>query len=220
MMNFLRKHMRKIFIVTILAFIGGIFMGGGAYLFGPSDYKTAAAVNGGKIPMNLFSSVYNNAVEAFRQNSQTDATQEELNEIKVKILQALVQDELFYQQAKKYDIMVSDAELTNDLQSSMLFRNNNVFDIRMYHNFLRSMRMTPKEYEALRRKQIAGEKLKILLASAIKVSESEFAQALKNDKNLSREAYIQSKVNYLLNEWYLDIARNSKITSSDMIFKQ
>jgi hypothetical protein len=220
MMNFLRKHMRKIFIITIVGFVGGIFMGGGAYLFGPvSDYDTAATVNGTKIPMKLFTSLYNSSVDMYRQTTKETPTDSQMEQIKTTTLQAIVQDELFFQQAQNYKILVSDAELKNDIQTSIMFKNNDKFDSRLYYSFLNLLRMSPKEYEAMRRKQLAGEKVKLIMASAIKLSDSEYEAAVADGTEISKMEFLQSKANTLLNDWYLNIARNSKIVTSEVIFK-
>jgi len=222
MMNFLRKHMRVIFIITIAAFFGGIFMGFGAYLFsGPnSDMKTAATVNGHKISMQLYQSLYDSSLDMYQEVSKTSMSEEQQKELKVKTMQVLIQDELFYRQALKFGILVSDDELRNDIQNSPMFQNNGRFDPRIYHAFLGKMRLTPRQYETLRRKQISGEKLKILLGSAIKVSESEYNEALKDNPKLLMSVMLQDKANRILNEWFMKVAKSSKITSNETIFKQ
>ena len=221
MMNFLRKHMRKIFIITILAFLGGTFMGGGAYLFSPSkDYDAAATVNGSKIPMKTFKSVYDSTIAMYRQSTKESLSPEQLEEVKVRTLQALVQDEIFYQQALKYKIVVTDAELKNDIQSSAMFINNNQFDARAYYSFLNKLRMTPKDYESIRKKQIAGEKLKITMASAIKISDAEYENAVENGLKITKEEMLQAKANKILNEWFIGVARSYNIVTNESILKQ
>ena len=82
MMNFLRKHMRKIFIVTVIAFLAGTFMGGGAYLFGPAkDFDAAVKVNGSKITMKLFSSLYNSSLNMYRNTAKEELSPQQLEEI-------------------------------------------------------------------------------------------------------------------------------------------
>jgi hypothetical protein len=212
--------MRIIFIVTIVTFIGGIFMGFGTYLFGSKeDFKTVATVNSTKIPMRLFNSIYINSSEMYRQITNNQLTEKDLNEIKVKTIQVLVQDEIFYQQSKLYNIIVTDEELKIDLQNSALFRNNNIFDIQKYYSFLKSIQMTPKEYETLRKKQIAGNKVKMILAPSIKLWNYELEAAIRQNPSITKNALLQAKINIVLNEWYLSIIKNSKITSNEMIFK-
>ncbi|MCL2485752.1 MAG: SurA N-terminal domain-containing protein [Endomicrobia bacterium] len=218
MMNFLRKHMRKIFLITISAFVAGIFFSGFGTAFFSRDHQSAATVNSTEIPLSLFNSMYLSSTEMMRNMSKEELTDEMLTQIKIKTLQALIQEELFYQQSKKYGIQVSDLELTRDIQNSAMFKNNNMFDPRMYYAFLRGLKLTPKEYENLRRKQISGEKLKILLASSIKLMNAEYEAAAKADPNMTRDLALQMKINTLLNEWYINLAKSSKITSNDLIF--
>lgn len=220
MMNFLRKHMRKIFIVTILAFIGATFMGFGAYLFGPeTDYKTALVVNGKKVPVKLFNSIYNDSLERAQNEMKDSLTDQQIMQIKVGIIQLLVQEEIFYQEAKKYSVVVSDEELKNDIRNSMIFRNGNAFDINAYYNFLRHMRMSPKEYEALRKKQISSEKLKIILASSIKAFDFEVEEAKKTDASVTKEILLQTKANVILNEWFMSAIKSAKITTNETLMK-
>jgi parvulin-like peptidyl-prolyl isomerase len=213
--------MRKIFIITIIAFIGGTFMGFGAYLFGPAaDYKTAATVNGSKIPLNIFEAIYKNSYSMMQNTVKDDLTQEQVTRIKVNAIQALVQDEIFFQQSKNYGILVSNEELKSDIESSAMFKNSEgKFDARLYYGFLRSINMTPKDYETLRKKQIAGEKLKITLASSIKIFDSELQEARKKTPDISREALLQAKANAILNEWFSSTIKNSKISSNELILK-
>lgn len=222
MMNFLRKHMRKIFIVTIVAFLGGTFVGGGAYLFGPAkDYGTAVNVNGTQIPLKIFSSLYRASADMYRNAAQTAPSQEQIEAIKVRTMQAIVQDELFYQQSQNYKILVSDSELRNDIHSSSMFKNNqNQFDPNIYYAFLKAINMLPKDYENMRKKQIAGEKLKIILASSIKISDSEYEEALAQGSELTKDDMLQIKGNTILNDWYGNIVKNSKIVTNDTAFSQ
>ncbi len=207
MRDFLRKHIRIIFIVTIVAFIGSSFAGVGYYFFGyKNDLKPFVVVNGVKIPGRLFNSVYTD----FRQMIN-EYSNEDLKELKIRIIYSLVQDEILYQQSKLYGIAVTDEELRDDLQNSAKFEDNNVFNIRKYHAFLNSVQMTAKEYEAMRRKQIAAVKVKMFIASCVKLWNYELENALKQEPPITENALIQAKVNFIFNEWYSDIVRNSKI---------
>ena len=159
MMNFLRKHKVKIFLLTICGFLAGTFVGFGSYLFGERTYyDTAAVVNGQKIPYKIYYSLYNNSVSIIR-NSDMDLTEELMKRIQNEIITSLVKDELIYQQADKYGIIVSDSELAADIQKYPYFLNENKqFDSRYYFQFLNNMRLSPKEFENLRRKQLISDR--------------------------------------------------------------
>ena len=67
--------------------------------------------------------------------------------------------------------------------------------------------MAPKDYENLRRKQIASNKMQMLIASSARVSQSELE--MKKGSNISEQTQI--KANEVLNDWFDTIKKDSKI---------
>ncbi len=215
MMNFLRKHKVAIFLITILGFFAGTFVGFGSYLFGEKTYyDTAAVVNGQKIPYKIYYALYNNAISMIKYSNQ-DLTEEMIKKIQNDIITNLVKDEIIYQQANKYGITVSDNELAADIQSYPYFLNeNNQFDSRYYFQFLNNMRLSPKEFETLRRKQLVSNKLQLLIASSAKVSDAQEQFIKENDKDITDSMILQIKPNEILNDWFMQVQDNTdyKIT--------
>ena len=215
MMNFLRKHKIKIFLFTILGFLAGTFVGFGSYLFGEKTYyDTAAVVNGQKIPYKIYYALYNNAISMIRYSNR-ELTEEMMKQIQDEIITSLVKDEIIYQQADKYGITVSDSELASDIQNYPYFLNENKqFDSRYYFQFLNNMRLSPKEFETLRRKQLISNKLQLLIASSAKMSDAQ-EEAFKDDnKGLEHAMILQIKPNEILNDWFKQVQDNTdyKIT--------
>ncbi len=208
MMNFFRKHKVAIILVILIGFFGGTFIAGfGVSTFGntASSFDTVAIVNGEKIPYKYYYSLYNNALASLR-SSEQDITDDLMKLTQNQILRTLIQDELIWQQTKKYGISVSDAELAQDIQSYPYFLNaNGQFDSRNYYQFLNNLRMSPKDFEALRRKELAANKLQLLVVSAATVSNSEISEDTKES------SLIQMKANEILNDWFDEIRNNSKI---------
>ena len=208
MMNFFRKHKVAIILVILIGFFGGTFIAGfGVSTFGntASSFDTVAIVNGEKIPYKYYYSLYNNTLASLR-SSEQDITDDLMKLTQNQILRTLIQDELIWQQTKKYGISVSDAELAQDIQSYPYFLNaNGQFDSRNYYQFLNNLRMSPKDFEALRRKELAANKLQLLVVSAATVSNSEISEDTKES------SLIQMKANEILNDWFDEIRNNSKI---------
>jgi hypothetical protein len=220
MMNFLRSHMRIVFIIIIITFICGIFVGFGAYMFGyKEDFKTAVTVNGTKIDIKLFNLVYTQLSEMHEETTNKPLTKKDLNEIKIKTIQVLVQNEIFYQQSKLYGIVVTNKELKSNLENSSQFKNNNFFDIKKYYLFLQSIQMTPREYENLIKKQIAGNKVRMIIAHSVKLWNYELETAIKQNHSMTEDILLQLKINIVLNEWYSNITKNSKISINKVILK-
>lgn len=215
-MNFLRKHTRIIFIITIIAFISSL-VPLVPHLFHSKDY--IVKVNGAKISENLFNLYYNHLVEEYRKITNNQITEKDLKKLQDRIIDFLVRIEISYQQAKLYGITVTDKELKTYLQSMEIFKSNNTFDKQKYYSFLKSMRMTPKEYETLSKKLLYTYKLETILKFSIKLWNYEFEEALKQNPSIIKRSLSMTKANFTLNEWYSNIIKNSKITYNKTINK-
>jgi hypothetical protein len=210
MMNFFRKHKVAIILVILIGFFGGTFIAGfGVSTFGnrASSFDTVAVVNGVKIPYKYYYSLYNNTLTSLKISGQ-EITEDLTKLTQNQILSTLIQDELIWQQTKKYGIIVTDNELAKDIQNYPYFLNDKgQFNSKIYYQFLNNLRTSPKDFEYLRRKQIASNKLQLLIASASRVSESE----KKMSKISNVPDLIQIKANEILNDWFDEVRKNSKI---------
>ena len=140
-------------------------------------------------------------------NSGQEINEEMMTLTQNHILRNLIQDELIWQQTKKYGIIVTDTELAQDIQSYPYFLNDRgQFDSRNYYQFLNNLRMSPKDFESLRRKQLASNKLKLLVASATQISESEL-KAREGARALFSTGGDTEKANRLALEHGADILR-------------
>jgi hypothetical protein len=212
--------MQVIFIITIIGFFAGIFVGFGSYLFGnTASLDTAININGNKVSAKLYNTLYANMLNQLQSVSTAAVTQEQISQIKSRTVESLIQDEIFYQQSLKYKIIVSDTELQNNIVNSPMFAENNMFSPRAYSNFLRSINMAANEYETLLKKQIAIQKFKTLLISSVKITKSEYDLIAQLNPNIDVNTYAQYKVNRILNEWYLNILRTSKVNVNEEILK-
>jgi len=207
MMNFLRKYKNIIFIITIITFISS-FM---PHLFYTKNY--AAKVNGTKIPLKILNSLTSVQLQSIKKVTNKQITEKDLKEIQAQLLSLLVKNEILYQQSKLYGIIVTDEELRTYLQNSESFKNNNnIFDKQRYYSFLKTIQLTPKEYETIIKKQICENKLKMTLASSVKLWNYEFENSLKQNSSVIKNNLIQEKINLILNDWYSNVVKNSKIT--------
>lgn len=223
MMDFFRKHMRVIFLITIAGFLAGAFVGFGGYFFGsrgPAD--AVAVVNGVKIPYRHYSTLLNRAVDNLNR-SKTETTADTVNRLKQEVLQDIIQEEVFWQEAKKYGITVSDAELASELQHYPAFQRDGKFDRNAYFQVLyQVMHTTPREFEESRRRQIAINKLRQMIATSVKISEPElhieYARThggkmddFPKDREKFLESYRQDKVMLVFNEWFKQLNQTLKI---------
>jgi peptidyl-prolyl cis-trans isomerase D len=224
MMNFLRKHRNTIFLITIIGFLAGAFVGFGSYFFGnktPAD--AVAEVNDTKIQYRDFISLYNRIIENSRKQKDVEINDEFMARKKQEALQDIIQEEVFYQQAQKYGIIVTNGELAADISHYPAFQRDGKFDQGLYFQMLREViRETPKKFEESRKRQIAIYKLRLLIASSVAISEPElrleFARANKGnmaafekERDKFLETVRQQKTSMIFNEWFKQLNQSTKI---------
>jgi hypothetical protein len=99
MMNFLRKNMQVIFYITLGGFFAGIFVGFGGYFFGGGATQgLAAEVNGQKIPMRRYNQLLTRTLDNLR-SQKVEPTDEMTRQKKHEVMQDLIQEEVFWQEA-------------------------------------------------------------------------------------------------------------------------
>jgi peptidyl-prolyl cis-trans isomerase D len=142
---------------------------------------------------------------------------------KHEVMQDIIQEEVFWQEAKKYGITVTDSEISMEIQHYPAFQKDGKFDQRAYFQVLNQvLHSTPQEFEESRRRQIAYLKLRDLVASSVILSEPELRYAyMKANKNnmknfdKDRETFVnktrQEKVMMVFNEWFKQLNQGLKV---------
>jgi len=223
-MNFFRRYRVQILVCVLAAFLIPIAFNFGqlAGLKGaPTD--TVAEVNGDNIPFYIFTNFYERALSQLSPADQS--SQEARNKKKEEALRDLITSTVMEQQAKKFGIEVPDAQVVSSLANVQAFQQNGRFSPEAYQRALAyQLKMTPKDFEAEQRRQIAIYKLSWLIRSAVKVTDKEFELALpvlgpqiKQQINVSsaaskkpaaptaaeiRDRVAEENVAASMNEWY------------------
>src|SRR5689334_18517553 len=109
MMNFLRKYQYHIFLVTMITFFFGLFVGFGGYFF-TSKGSTGDAiveVNGDKIPFRTFYAHYRQALDQIQRSGKPadDALRQQKRD---EIARDMVQSLVFAAEARRMGIDVPD----------------------------------------------------------------------------------------------------------------
>jgi peptidyl-prolyl cis-trans isomerase D len=223
MMNFLRKHMRTIFLITIIGFLAGAFVGFGSYFFGNKTVADAVVeINGEQIPYKRFANYLNRELDGMRQQKQ-EVNDEIIKQKKQEVLQDLIQEEVFSKEAAKYGITVSDGELAADIQHYPAFQREGHFDRNSYFQVVfQVLRTTPREFEDSRRKQIAVFKLRRLIASGVVITEPELKleyfnanrgnmKDFEKDRAKFFEKIRQEKTMLVFGEWFKFLNQNMRL---------
>ena len=225
-MNWLRKHQRKILGMVIAGFVVSTFVGFGLYLrSGASHFDTAAEINNEKISYQHFTTLYNQVVGRKRDNKE-ELSADALKHLKQEVIQSLIQEAVFYQEAERYGFRVSDQELAQNLASIPAFQKDGKFSVGAYVNMLQTvLRTSPQEFEETQRRQIVINHLRNFVMRGIKITdrELELEMALRQarqdpkkknpplDKEEIRKTMAQEKGAQILNRWYQQLGTNVKL---------
>ncbi len=177
MLRILREHATSWMLKGILILVAVTFISWGGYsLVREKKVTYVAKVNGVTIDWREYNDAFQNMIKQYRQALGPSFDDKMIDELRLKdkILDDLIAKILILQEAKKMGLSVSDEELRGAIESVQVFQVNGQFDRRNYERFLRSIRMTPEEFEQSQRESLLFSKaVSLIKMNAGKVSEQE-----------------------------------------------
>lgn len=180
------KSLQFVLWLVILAFIISSvwFFGQGGS--GRNAQNAVAWVNDEPVSMASFDSAYRQIYGFYRQIYGDNLTDDVLKTLKLDqaALQQLTENILLAQQARAYNISVSDEELVTAIQKMPQFQTNNQFDGALYKKLLARIRTTPQEFENQTESELLREKMRLILMQTAQISDQEALAeyAAQNDK--------------------------------------
>ena len=220
MMNFLRSKMKIVLWIIVITFIGGIFL----MQYTSNKIRTdVACINGVKIPYEVYRQQLNQRLQNIRtEKPDLRLSDSDLKQIKQDIINYLILEELLWQEAMKYGISISDAELAETIRSFPYFQKDKQFSNQLYYQTLRYVfRSTPEEYEERIKKILVTEKVKRLVLSGVKLTSQEVEFQSQRRKITKKEdtaklpqTIMQEKMLLLRNRWLESIYKKAKIENN------
>lgn len=187
----MRKHAGSWLIKVALGGIIVVFV----FFFGwsgPGDRSSnyVAKVNDTVVSYDQFYSVYESELEKMRLRFKGGIPKDLLDKMNLKknIAQALVNQVLLLQEAKKLGFFVNDSDLVQDIRSTPMFQSDGVFDEGRYRAYLNSIKLTPAAFEETRKQELLEQQVVRLITDGVKTDPEEIKQLwhFQNDKlNLS-----------------------------------
>lgn len=174
------RGLKLILLVVIVAFIGTSVVYFGASSFSGGDPRgTVARVNGTDIPVERFRRAYTNYLEFYRQVYKDRLTPELAERLGLtqQVIEALVQEELVVQQARREGVRASDEEVRARIQAVPAFQADGRFSRERYLTVLRQARLEPGEFEADQRRELVRRKIEGAVRDGVKISDDEITQA-------------------------------------------
>jgi peptidyl-prolyl cis-trans isomerase D len=199
MISKMREYSKIFIVIVALAFIGLMVFEWGMDYTGLSSRKTiVGSVNGKDLSIQEWQQLYQQIYAAERQRSQSEVTEDRLNEIKSQTWEQFVQRILFSKEMNRLDIAVSDSEIVyqirnyplEELKNNPAFQTDGVFDWNKYYTSFSNPNIPWYDIEMMYRQNLPFQKLQNLISSTVRVSESEIEDAYFKENVKAKVAYL------------------------------
>ncbi len=175
MLEIIRKNAASWLMKFILGAIVVVFIFWGVGTFRSQRLDVMAKVNGEKILVEDYQKAYNMTVERLRRmygGSLPESLFKQLN-LKEQVLNQLIDQALIRQEAKKIGLKVTDKEIQQVILDIPAFKQNGMFDPRLYQMALRNAGLKPADFEQQLRQEMITRKLQTVMASGLYCPDSE-----------------------------------------------
>ncbi|MDJ0699507.1 MAG: SurA N-terminal domain-containing protein [Woeseiaceae bacterium] len=176
MLQNIREKFTGWIALAILGLIGlsFVFVGGANFAFIGNNY--AAKVNGVEIGVNYFENQYRSQVELNPQITQLPP--EFRQQVRMNILENLIQQSLVDQYIAKQGLQISDRAVTDWIQRVPDFQVDGKFDRETYQNVLTLNGLDPKVWEEQQRQALRREQLQRAIGGTSVVTPGEYRRYL------------------------------------------
>jgi parvulin-like peptidyl-prolyl isomerase len=203
MMQTMRKNMKVILWILVLAFIATIIFSWGMGGFKGSGPKQgiAAVINGHEITTERLEDLYQQRLQSLQEeNKETELTEDQIKQARSQVWDDLVRDLLIEQEVRKQGIVATDQEIAfliqnappDFIRNNEYFQTDGQFDMKKYEAFLRNpqaardLMMIEDNY----RKTLPNQKFLNELLSMAAVSEQETWQAFTEENLKGKARYV------------------------------
>jgi parvulin-like peptidyl-prolyl isomerase len=221
MLKIMRHHAKYFYVLFFIVILSFVFWGVGTV--DKSDRgNIVAEVGKYKITGEEYWRTYDRMFNFYRDMYKDKFDEEMQKKLKFKegVLYSLVDNRVLLIAAKENGITVSDDELNEAIKNEPAFMKNGSFDIEVYQNRLRLMRLTPEAYEAAIKQELTLAKMRRLVELSASIPSSDelakisgpddqgiktLQQAMvENAKTTTLKAYVEGVKRGLKIKLYMD----------------
>ncbi len=168
MLKLMQKHQKFFYIFFIIIILSFIYWGVGT-VDRTGKVEIVAEVGKYKITGEEYWQTYERVYRFYREifKDKFDDTME--NNLKEKVLDSLITEQLLLIAAKDVGIVLTEKELQESIMNDPAFMKNGVFDSQVYLNRLRLNRITPEQFESSKRKELIVLKMRYLIESSVNI---------------------------------------------------
>ncbi len=171
----MRENSGSWIIKFILGLIIIAFVGIGVGTYGSRDRQTVATIGKQSVTLQEYQDSYRQIVEQLRTRFGDYLTEDTLKMFNVEqqAIDRIIETHLIEEQADRFDLIVSDEEIRDQLMSIDAFKDNGVFSFDRYRQILGYQRTTPELFEARLKRDLRNQKVQEMVVNAVTVSDME-----------------------------------------------
>ncbi len=220
MLSFLRRHgkskaIKILYLAIAVSFIIGF--GAAGYVVkrmrrNPQQFEQdtwVAKVDGVEIDMQTLNTTVRGLERQYRDMfGEASAQLLKQMDLPALALEKLISERIVEKVAADLGLVVTDTELADTIYRMSAFQENGRFNRQRYVEVLRRYRMTPVQFENEHRRELLAQKLRQLIASTVKVADSEVYEEF-----LSREDKVNLRFVKLVDK---EIANQIQLTDEEV----
>ena len=195
MLKVMRHHAKYFYVLFFIVILSFIFWGVGSV--DKTDRRDVVAEVGKyKITGEEYSRTYGRMFDFYRdmyKEKFDEEMQKKLN-LKEGVLYSLVNNRVLLIAAKENGITVTDDELNEAIKNEPAFTKNGSFDMEVYQNRLRLMRLTPEAYEAAKKQELILAKMRRLIELSAPVPTGEELAKISGQDDQATKALQEAMV--------------------------
>jgi peptidyl-prolyl cis-trans isomerase D len=204
---------------TVIIIVVFIFFG-----FTPDtnpDSVVVAKIENRKITLNEYWRAYERLYEAYRRSNIDEQKIKELN-LKDKILNDLINENILLVLAEKEGVTVTDEELAKSIAEDETFKKDGKFDAQLYRKLLKYNKFTVDSYESLKRKDLTIAKIKGLIGDIGELSKHDLDNLpqIDNMADQLKKAILSGKKDQEANAYVESIKSRLKIEINESVYNQ
>jgi len=168
MLKLMRKHQKFFYIFFIIIILSFIYWGVGT-VDKTGKLEIVAEVGKYKITGEEYWETYERAYRFYREIFRDKFDEKMEKDLKEKVLDSLITEQVLFIAAKDAGIVLTDKELQESIMNDPAFMKNGVFDKQVYLNRLRLNRITPEQFENSKQKELIVLKMRHLIEESVDV---------------------------------------------------
>lgn len=166
-----------------------------SYLSQAGNNVAVAKVNSSEISLQEYSNALQNLRNRLQSEGKVDQTELDRPEVKIMVLNQLINQQLLDEEVKTAGYAISDAQLATYITGMPTFQKSGKFSQELYDQLLQENRITPKKFEASIRADLLSQQAQDGIAKLGFISQARAVDTVKllNQKRVVSVAEIKTK---------------------------